>query len=67
MELQAQSKFFTTSFICSILKGQISNPVTSSLHKVSNCVGPTSEKGEGETGEKLQSGKFLFLPALNVE
>jgi hypothetical protein len=67
MELQIQSKFFATFFICSILKGQISNPVTSSVHKVPNCVGPTSERGEGETGIKLQSGKFLFLPALNVE
>jgi hypothetical protein len=67
MELQAQSTFFANSFICSILKGQISNPVTSSLHKVPNCVRPTSERGEGKTDEKLQSGKFLFLPALNVE
>jgi hypothetical protein len=67
MELQIQSRFFATSFICSILKGQLSNPVASSLHKVPNCVGPTSERGEGETGEKFQSGKFLFFPALNVE
>ena len=44
MQLQIQHKFFSTSFICSVLKGEISNAVTFSLHKVPSCVEPTSEK-----------------------
>jgi hypothetical protein len=63
-----QSKFVSTSFICSILKGEIYNPVTSSLLKVPNCVRSTFERREAKTEKKkLQSGKCMFLPALIVQ